>query len=51
MVVVDGATIEEDTGEISVKRETTKVAVHFLRLAQFFGLRGSSGPSQVTWEV
>ena len=48
MVVVEGATIEDDTGEMSVKSETTKVAIHFLRFGQFLGLRVSEGESHVT---
>ena len=44
-----GATIEEDTGEMKVNEDTTKVASHFRFRVQFLGFSGSSGPSQVTW--
>jgi hypothetical protein len=45
-----GATIDDETGEMKVNEETISVAAHLLRNAQFFGLSGSSGPSQVTYE-
>ena len=48
MAVVEGATMDEDTGEMSVKSETTNVAIHFLRFGQFLGLRGSEAESHVT---
>ena len=44
-----GATMEEETGEMNVKDETTIVAAHLRRLAQFFGFSGSSAPFHVTW--
>ena len=43
-----GATIEDDTGEMKVKDDTTIVAAHFLLNVQFLG---SSGPSQDTWRA
>ena len=43
-----GATIEDDTGEMNVKDDTTIVAAHFLLKLQFFGFPGSSGPSHET---
>jgi hypothetical protein len=51
MVVRAGATIEEETGEMKVNRETVMVAAHFLFVGQFLGLSGSSGPSHVTWRA
>ena len=47
-VVIAGAMIEEDTGDMKVKEDTTKVAAHFLPIDHFFGFSGSSGPDQVT---
>lgn len=44
-----GAIIADDMGEIRVKKETTKVAAHFLLEDQFLGFRESSGPSHVTF--
>ena len=46
-----GATIEEETGEMKVKQETTTVAAHFLRMLQFLGFAGSSGESHVTFAI
>lgn len=46
-----GATIEDETGEMKVKDETTMVAAHFLLKLQFFGFSGSSGPSHEIWLV
>src|ERR1700761_3053835 len=43
-----GATMDEETGDINVKDETTNTAAHFRLNDQFFGFPGSSGPSQVT---
>jgi len=43
-----GAIIEEDTGDMKVKEETTSVAAHFFLIDQFLGFPGSSGPSHVT---
>ncbi|RAQ36291.1 hypothetical protein DPQ28_11830, partial [Pasteurella multocida] len=48
MAPMAGATIEDETGEMKVNEETTRVAAHFLPLPQFLGFSGSSGPSQVT---
>src|ERR1700747_2484673 len=48
MEVKAGATIDEDTGEMKVNRETETVAAHFFLLGQFFGFSGSLGPSQST---
>lgn len=48
MEVNAGATMEEETGEMKVKEETTRHAAHLRRIGQFFGLAGSSGPSQET---
>ena len=42
--------MEDDTGEMKVKDETTSVASHFLLRVQFFGFSGSSSPSQVTYK-
>ena len=47
-MLIAGAIIEEDTGDIKVKDDTTKVAAHFLPSDQFFGFLQSSGPDQVT---
>ena len=44
-----GATIEDETGDMKVKDDTTIVAAHFLLKLQFFGFSGSSGPSHETW--
>lgn len=46
-----GATIEDETGDMKVKDDTTIVAAHFLLKLQFFGFSGSSGPSHETWLV
>ena len=43
-----GAIIEDDTGEMRVKKDTTTVMIHFLRIVQFFGFSGSSGLDQDT---
>ena len=43
-----GATMDEDTGLMKVKDETTNVASHFCFRVQFLGFAGSLGPSQVT---
>lgn len=48
MVVNAGATMEDDTGEMKVNRETVMVAAHFFFVGQFLGFSGSSGPSHVT---
>lgn len=40
--------MDEETGEMKVKEETTMVATHLRLVDQFFGFSGSSGPSQVT---
>lgn len=45
---IAGATMEEETGEMKVKDETTKVAPHLRFFDQFLGYFGSSGPSHVT---
>jgi len=39
MIAVDGATIEEDTGLIKVKEDTTSAVIHFLRVGQLYVLR------------
>lgn len=44
-----GATIDDETGEMKVKRETVMTAAHFFLSGQFLGFSGSSGPSQVTY--
>lgn len=44
-----GATIDDDTGEMNVKTDTSSVAVHFLRTGQFLGFSGSSWPSHDTF--
>jgi hypothetical protein len=36
--------MDEETGEMNVKQETTKTAAHLLFIDQFFGFSGSSGP-------
>lgn len=41
--------MDDDTGEMKVKAETSSVAAHFLRVGQFMGFSGSSGPFQVTF--
>ena len=46
---IAGATIEEETGDMNVKDDTTKVAPHLRFFDQFLGFSGSSGPSQVTY--
>jgi hypothetical protein len=43
-----GAIIEEATGEMKVKQDTTNVATHFLRMDQFLGFEGSVGEDHVT---
>jgi hypothetical protein len=43
-----GATIEDDTGDTNMNRETSTVVHQRFVLLQFFGLSGSLGPSQVT---
>ena len=48
IVVRAGATIEDETGDMNVKDDTTIVAAHFLPKLQFFGFSGSSGPSHET---
>lgn len=48
MAVSAGATMDDETGEMNVKEETTSVAAHLCFLSQFLGFAGSSGPSQVT---
>lgn len=45
---MEGDTMVEDRGEMSVKEEMTNVAIHFLRLGQFLGFLGSEGESHVT---
>lgn len=47
MVPSAGATMDDDTGEMKVKADTTSVATHFLRIGQFLGFSGSSGPVHV----
>ena len=49
ILVKAGATIDEDTGEMKVKEETTMVAAHFFFMVQFLGFSGSSLPSHVTF--
>jgi hypothetical protein len=44
-----GATIEDETGEMNVKDDTTIVAAHFLLKLQFFGFSGSLGPCHETY--
>jgi hypothetical protein len=44
-----GAIIEEATGEMKMKQDTTNVATHFLRMDQFLGFEGSVGEDHVTW--
>jgi len=46
--LIAGVTIEDETGEMKVKDETTSVAAHLRRFVQFFGFSGSSGPFHVT---
>lgn len=46
--LIAGATIDDDTGEMKVKDETTNVAAHLCPFVQFLGFSGSSGPFQVT---
>jgi hypothetical protein len=41
MALSAGATMEEETGEMKVKEDTTRVAAHFLPILQFLGLSGS----------
>jgi len=41
-----GATIEEETGDINVKKDTTNVAAHFFLIDQFLEFSRSSGPDQ-----
>lgn len=41
--------MDDDTGEIKVKRETVIIAAHFFLFGQFLGFSGSSGPSHVTY--
>ena len=48
MADIAGATMEEETGEMKVKEETTIVAAHLCLVDQFLGFWGSSGPSHVT---
>ena len=43
-----GATIDDETGEMKVKDDTTMVAAHFCLNVQFLGFSGSSGPSHDT---
>src|ERR1700761_2818775 len=43
-----GATIEDDTGDMNVKEETTNTAAHLRLKLQFRGLAGSSASFQVT---
>ena len=50
-MLIGGAIIEEHTGDMKVKEDTTKVAAHFLPSDQFFEFSGSSGPAQVTCVV
>ena len=50
-MLIAGAIIEEDTGDMKVKEDTTTVAAHFLLIDQFFGFSGSSGPDHVTYVV
>ena len=42
------AIMEEETGEMNVKKETTIVAVYVCLVDQFVGFCGSSGQSHVT---
>lgn len=50
VAIVDnaGETIVDETGEINVKDDTSKVATHFFERLQLSGFAGSSGPFQVT---
>lgn len=50
MLVNAGATIEEETGEMKVKEDTTSVAAHFFFKVQFLGFSGSSAPFHVTYQ-
>lgn len=43
-----GATMAEATGEMKVKEETTKVAIHLRLRGQFLGFSGSEAPVQET---
>jgi hypothetical protein len=43
-----GATIDEETGEMKVKQETTNTAAHLFLIGQFFGFSGSSTLRQMT---
>ena len=43
-----GATIDDETGEMRVKKDTTIVAAHFRLKVQFLGFAGSSEPSHET---
>ena len=43
-----GAIIEDETGEMKEKNETTAVAAHFRPKDQFLGLARSPGPFHVT---
>ena len=50
MVPSAGATIDDDTGEMKVRADTSSVAAHFLRVGQFLGFSGSSGLFHVTFD-
>lgn len=41
--------MDDDTGEMNVKADTSSVAAHFLRVGQFMGFSGSSGPFHNTF--
>ena len=43
-----GATMDDETGEMRVKKDTTIVAAHFRLKVQFLGFAGSSEPSHET---
>lgn len=49
MVLSAGATMDEETGEMKVKQETTNTAAHLFPIDQFFGFSTSSGPFQATY--
>lgn len=49
MVGRAGATMVEETGDMNVKQETSRVAAHFLERLQLSGFLGSFGPDQVTY--
>ena len=50
ILVKAGATIDDETGEMNVKDDTTIVAAHFFFIVQFFGFSGSLVPFHVTYQ-